>query len=66
MFFNSNEKFLIRKNTYDRFAILIVVFMKKTACWGVTTYALIYRVNIFQDLVVSLSTWTTLKLLEML
>jgi len=43
MFLNSNEQFLVRKNTYKRFAILTVVFMKKRVFWGVTIYALIYR-----------------------
>jgi hypothetical protein len=42
MFLKSNEQFLVEKNTYERFAILTVVFMKKSLL-GVTTYALIYR-----------------------
>ena len=43
MFLNSNEQFHLLKNTYVSFAILTVVFMKKTVLWRVTTYTLIYR-----------------------
>ena len=43
MFFNSNEQFLVQKNTYEWFAFFTAVFMKKRVFWGVTTYALIYR-----------------------
>jgi len=33
MFLNSNEQSLVQKSTYEWFAILTVVFMKKRVLW---------------------------------